>query len=68
MAGKAAIAKNKKKQAMIAQGKLSAVRHRNRCGKCGRPRSYNRRFGMCRICFRELANAGKIPGVVKASW
>ncbi len=41
---------------------------RNRCTICGRPRGYIRRFGLCRICFRELALQGKIPGVVKASW
>ncbi|HLA98524.1 MAG TPA: type Z 30S ribosomal protein S14 [Anaerolineales bacterium] len=41
---------------------------RNRCRVCGRPRGYIRRFGMCRICFRERALAGKIPGVVKSSW
>ena len=41
---------------------------RNRCVRCGRPRGYIRRFGLCRICFRELALEGKIPGVVKASW
>jgi small subunit ribosomal protein S14 len=45
-----------------------AIRVRNRCMKCGRPRGYMRRFGLCRICFRELALAGKIPGVVKSSW
>ena len=44
------------------------VRVRNRCKKCGRPRGYMRRFGLCRICFRELALEGKIPGVVKSSW
>lgn len=44
------------------------VRVRNRCMKCGRPRGYMRRFGLCRICFRELALEGKIPGVVKSSW
>ena len=44
------------------------VRVRNRCSRCGRPRGYIRRFGLCRICFRELALEGKIPGVVKASW
>ena len=44
------------------------VRHRNRCMLCGRPRGYLRRFGLCRICFRELASRGEIPGVVKASW
>lgn len=39
------------------------VRHRNRCKLCGRPRGYMRKFGVCRICFRELANKGEIPGV-----
>ena len=43
-------------------------RVRSRCKICGRPRGYMRRFGLCRICFRELALDGKIPGVVKASW
>ncbi len=41
---------------------------RNRCVRCGRPRGYLRRFGLCRICFRELALQGKIPGVMKSSW
>ncbi len=44
------------------------VRGYSRCRRCGRPRAYMRRFGLCRICFRELALAGEIPGVVKASW
>ena len=44
------------------------VRAYNRCGLCGRPRAYLRRFGVCRICFRMLALQGDIPGVVKASW
>ena len=44
------------------------VRVRSRCKLCGRPRGYLRRFNLCRICFRELALAGKIPGVVKSSW
>lgn len=44
------------------------VRAYNRCNRCGRPRAYYRDFGLCRICFRELALAGQIPGVVKASW
>lgn len=39
-----------------------------RCFKCGRKRGYMRDFGLCRICFRELANEGRIPGVKKASW
>jgi len=39
-----------------------------RCGKCGRPRGYMRGFGLCRICFREMASKGEIPGVIKSSW
>lgn len=46
----------------------SPVRIRNRCSLSGRPRGYNRKFGVSRIQFRELALAGKIPGVVKSSW
>lgn len=45
-----------------------AVRQRNRCPLCGRARAYIRRFGMCRICFREKALQGEIPGVKKISW
>jgi len=45
-----------------------AVRHRNRCELCGRPRAYYRRFRLCRLCFRKLAHRGEIPGVRKASW
>ena len=45
-----------------------AVRHRNRCQLCGRARGYMRRFGLCRICFREKALNGEIPGVIKISW
>ncbi|HHT72881.1 MAG TPA: type Z 30S ribosomal protein S14 [Firmicutes bacterium] len=44
------------------------VRQVNRCRICGRPRGYMRRFQMCRVCFRKLANEGQIPGVTKASW
>lgn len=40
----------------------------HRCQLCGRPRGYLRRFGMCRICFRNLALRGDITGVIKASW
>lgn len=46
----------------------SPVRIRNRCSLSGRPRGYNRKFGVSRIQFRELALSGKIPGVVKSSW
>ncbi|SMB88872.1 SSU ribosomal protein S14P [Thermanaeromonas toyohensis ToBE] len=44
------------------------VRARNRCQRCGRPRGYLRKFGLCRICFRQLAHRGELPGIVKASW
>ncbi|MEZ4656574.1 MAG: type Z 30S ribosomal protein S14 [Caldilineaceae bacterium] len=44
------------------------VQVRNRCSKCGRPRGYMRRFGLCRICFRQEALRGNLPGVVKSSW
>ncbi|MBI4974507.1 MAG: type Z 30S ribosomal protein S14 [Candidatus Omnitrophica bacterium] len=59
------------KQSLIIKSqrppKFKARRH-NRCKLCGRPRGYLRRFQLCRICFRELASRGEIPGVVKASW
>ena len=44
------------------------TRFHNRCRLCGRPRGYMRQFGMCRICFRNLAAEGRIPGVTKSSW
>lgn len=44
------------------------VRSRNRCPLCGRPRAYLRKFGMCRLCFRDRASFGDLPGVRKASW
>ncbi|AEG58608.1 type Z 30S ribosomal protein S14 [Desulforamulus ruminis] len=44
------------------------VRAHNRCKLCGRPHGYMRKFGICRICFRELSYKGEIPGVKKASW
>jgi small subunit ribosomal protein S14 len=44
------------------------VRKYYRCRLCGRRRAYMRRFGLCRICFRELALKGELPGIVKASW
>jgi len=59
------------KKSMIAKASRPAkysVRNYNRCKICGRPRGYIRKFGICRICFRELASAGKLPGVTKSSW
>lgn len=44
------------------------VRAYNRCPICGRPRAYIRKFGICRICFRNMALSGEIPGVIKSSW
>ena len=61
MARKAMIEKSKRKPKF-------QVRQHNRCGRCGRSRAFLRRFGLCRICFRELALFGMIPGVRKASW
>jgi len=59
------------KKSMIAKAKRTPkfkVRAKNRCGVCGRPRAYLRKFDLCRICFRDLALKGQIPGVTKASW
>lgn len=44
------------------------TRQYNRCVRCGRPRAYYRKFQLCRICLRELAHKGELPGVTKASW
>ncbi|CAN5779234.1 type Z 30S ribosomal protein S14 [soil metagenome] len=56
---------------MIAKARRSPrfpVQAHNRCAVCGRPRGYMRRFAMCRICFRERALLGHLPGVTKSSW
>ena len=45
-----------------------AIRHRNRCRLCGRPRGYIRKFALCRLCFRQLALQGDVTGVTKSSW
>ena len=58
-----------RKSNIAREGKRKyCVRVRNRCRNCGRPRGYYRRFALCRICLRELALQGKIPGLVKSSW
>jgi small subunit ribosomal protein S14 len=44
------------------------VRAYTRCSRCGRPRAVYRKFGLCRVCFRELAHRGELPGITKASW
>ncbi len=61
MAKKSIVAKAKRKQKF-------PVRQYNRCPLCGRPRAYYRKFNMCRICLRQLALQGDLPGVVKSSW
>ncbi|NLK51277.1 MAG: type Z 30S ribosomal protein S14 [Syntrophomonadaceae bacterium] len=59
-----------KKSMIASQKRPSKFRTRayNRCKICGRPHAYMRKFGMCRICFRNLAYRGELPGVTKASW
>ncbi len=61
MARKCLIVKSKKEPKF-------KTRKYNRCGLCGRRRAYYRKFQICRICFRNLASKGEIPGVKKASW
>jgi len=59
------------KKSLIAKAKRTpkfTTRKINRCSVCGRPRGYYRKFGLCRLCFRELALKGEIPGITKASW
>jgi small subunit ribosomal protein S14 len=54
--------------AAMANKSKYAIRHRNRCRRCGRARSFMRKFQICRICFRNLALQGMVPGVTKSSW
>jgi small subunit ribosomal protein S14 len=61
MAKKSKIASNKR-------GARFKVQNYTRCQRCGRPRAVYQRFRLCRICFREMAHAGELPGVTKASW
>ena len=59
------------RQALIAKAKKTpkfSTRVVRRCWRCGRNRGYMRDFGLCRICFRELANDGDLPGITKSSW
>ncbi|SFA48682.1 SSU ribosomal protein S14P [Parageobacillus thermantarcticus] len=59
------------KKSMIAKQKRTPkfkVRAYTRCERCGRPHSVYRKFKLCRICFRELAHKGQLPGIKKASW
>jgi small subunit ribosomal protein S14 len=61
MATKAWIAKASRKPKF-------GVRGYTRCSRCGRARAVYRTFGLCRICFREMAHAGELPGITKSSW
>lgn len=61
MAKKAMIERNERKPKF-------QVRVRNRCQRCGRPRAFLRKFGLCRVCFRQMSLRGEIPGVRKSSW
>jgi small subunit ribosomal protein S14 len=56
------------KRVQAARRPKFQVRGYNRCKRCGRPRAFIRKFGVCRICFRQLALDGQIPGVTKSSW
>ncbi|MGW8287672.1 MAG: type Z 30S ribosomal protein S14 [Desulfobulbales bacterium] len=59
------------KKSLIAKSKRQPkfqVRAYNRCPLCGRPRAFIRKFGICRLCFRNLASRGEITGVIKSSW
>ncbi len=59
------------KKSVIARSKKTpkfSSRIIRRCFRCGRKRAYLRKFNLCRICFRELANKGEIPGIKKSSW
>jgi small subunit ribosomal protein S14 len=61
LAKRALVEKQQKKQ-------KHSTRQYNRCKRCGRPRAYYRKFQLCRICLRELAHEGELPGVTKSSW
>ncbi|MCW2989006.1 MAG: type ribosomal protein [Solirubrobacterales bacterium] len=54
----------------VRQGRKAKFKSRsyNRCRRCGRPRAYYRKFGLCRICLRNAAHEGYIPGMTKSSW
>ena len=59
------------KKALVIKANRPAkfkVRGYSRCKRCGRPRAYLRKFALCRLCFRDLAHRGEVPGITKASW
>jgi ribosomal protein S14 len=63
-----ALEENKKDPNKVKLRPRDKIRIRFRCRLCGRPRAVYRKFGICRICFRDMASNGLIPGVKKASW
>ena len=60
--------KEKHKRGGMRNGKKCSVRDYTRCSICGRPKAVLKKYGICRVCFREMALRGEIPGVKKASW
>lgn len=68
MAKKSMIEKEGRRRDLVSKGKYPAVRLRNRCSVCGRPRGFHRDFGLCRLCLRKMAHEGLLPGVTKSSW
>jgi small subunit ribosomal protein S14 len=59
------------KKALVVKAKRTPkfkVRGYTRCSRCGRQRAVYRRFGLCRICFRDMAHKGELPGITKSSW
>jgi len=60
--------KEKHKKGGKRNGKVCPVRDYTRCNICGRPKAVLKKYGICRVCFREMALRGEIPGVKKASW
>ncbi len=54
--------------AKAARGSRFKARVYSRCSRCGRPRGFYRKFGICRVCLREMAHKGEIPGMTKSSW
>ena len=61
------MAKTSQKVKQGRKPKFSSRKH-NRCKRCGRPRAYYRKFGLCRLCLRDAAHKGYIPGMTKSSW
>ncbi|XVJ51129.1 MAG: type Z 30S ribosomal protein S14 [Vampirovibrio sp.] len=68
MAKVSMVTKEAQREIKVAKGKYPKTRLQNRCSICGRPRSYYRQFGICRVCLRKMAHEGKLPGVTKSSW